>query len=639
VAVSAPCRPGDPRHRGEERSPALAAGALVLAAAAVSARMGDPAPVLVTAVALAAGRATRRLVPVRRPARLRSTDASDEDGSRPPVVPAAGSAPLGPGTASAPDGPDGAPSSPPRAVARWGLAAGLALTAVLAARDALNPAFPGRPWLPLVALAVLGLGADLGPGVRATQAGLDVPATHAGLGPRTARRIIGLSALTLAAALATGAGGVVTALALAWFATVVMLLWSLRHDGDRAVTASSGDPAGGPRAPADLGRAGGIALALALAGTVGLTALGPARWPAAPRGGVSSGLTGAGTTLGRLAEGYDVLTGTASGPAGGAPASGSAAIPGVVGGSPPGGGADSPGTGAGLGSAPSGTSVGGAAPPAGLRPDPTDHPTSGITASGPDMTGRSPVSPGSPSADLTNQSPGPRGAGAPALTGQSLVPGGAAAPDLTGQSPVTSGAAAPDLTGQSAGGGPAEAPTDPASTDRTSPAVPAGGGADRPGGLPVLLGVLLFAAVAVTVTVLLWPGAGPTPPAGPAWALALVARLEAAGTRRGRPRRADETVMAYADELAAGVLPDDRVTDLAAALSAALFRPEPGASGPNTEPRLRGPNAEPGLRGPNAEPGLRGPNAEPGLRGPNAEPGSAGHWSAVLDDIEAGLSL
>jgi hypothetical protein len=59
------------------------------------------------------------------------------------------------------------------------------------------------------------------------------------------------------------------------------------------------------------------------------------------------------------------------------------------------------------------------------------------------------------------------------------------------------------------------------------------------------------------------------------WAVRLAERLDREGARRGRARRRDEPVTGYAAALAAGVLPDDRLPDVGAALSAALFGPGP----------------------------------------------------------------
>src|SRR5699024_6706312 len=63
------------------------------------------------------------------------------------------------------------------------------------------------------------------------------------------------------------------------------------------------------------------------------------------------------------------------------------------------------------------------------------------------------------------------------------------------------------------------------------------------------------------------------PPAGPAWALALVAAIESEGRRRSRPRHTDETIVAYTAALADGCLPDDRVREVGHILSSALFGP------------------------------------------------------------------
>jgi hypothetical protein len=63
-------------------------------------------------------------------------------------------------------------------------------------------------------------------------------------------------------------------------------------------------------------------------------------------------------------------------------------------------------------------------------------------------------------------------------------------------------------------------------------------------------------------------------PLGPPWAEDLRRRLEEEGARRGRPRGPAESVTAYAEALAATVLPDPRVRALGAVLSTAYFGPD-----------------------------------------------------------------
>jgi hypothetical protein len=100
----------------------------------------------------------------------------------------------------------------------------------------------------------------------------------------------------------------------------------------------------------------------------------------------------------------------------------------------------------------------------------------------------------------------------------------------------------------------------------------------------------------------------PGPPPAPAWAHILVGRLEREGARRGRTRCPAETVPDYAAALADTVLPDPRVRELGAALSAALF----GPLDPDPDPVAP---------------------VEP--VGP-VDPDPSSRWSAVLDDVCAG---
>lgn len=57
------------------------------------------------------------------------------------------------------------------------------------------------------------------------------------------------------------------------------------------------------------------------------------------------------------------------------------------------------------------------------------------------------------------------------------------------------------------------------------------------------------------------------------WPITVSERLEREGARRGRRRRRDEPVTSYAAALGHGVLPDDRLGAVGAAVSAALFGP------------------------------------------------------------------
>ncbi|MFN8041018.1 MAG: hypothetical protein U0Q07_17515 [Acidimicrobiales bacterium] len=116
-------------------------------------------------------------------------------------------------------------------------------------------------------------------------------------------------------------------------------------------------------------------------------------------------------------------------------------------------------------------------------------------------------------------------------------------------------------TGPGAGGTSSGSSSSPGSTDRSS--------------LTALLAVLLLTAALVALALVLWPrrrGSGPEPTdAPPPWARTLVARLDAEGTARGRPRAPGETVVDHAAALAAGPLADPRIAELGWLLSAALF--------------------------------------------------------------------
>lgn len=57
----------------------------------------------------------------------------------------------------------------------------------------------------------------------------------------------------------------------------------------------------------------------------------------------------------------------------------------------------------------------------------------------------------------------------------------------------------------------------------------------------------------------------------PHWSTEVAARLERAGSRRGRPRQAHETIVEYSHALAGGVLPDGRLERVGAVLSRAAF--------------------------------------------------------------------
>jgi hypothetical protein len=62
------------------------------------------------------------------------------------------------------------------------------------------------------------------------------------------------------------------------------------------------------------------------------------------------------------------------------------------------------------------------------------------------------------------------------------------------------------------------------------------------------------------------------------WATRFFARVERAGTARGRPRQPQETPAEYANELAAGALPDPRLREVGALVTVAAWsRHEPPA--------------------------------------------------------------
>ena len=85
----------------------------------------------------------------------------------------------------------------------------------------------------------------------------------------------------------------------------------------------------------------------------------------------------------------------------------------------------------------------------------------------------------------------------------------------------------------------------------------------------LLLVVALAAAVAW-----FWWRRGRTAPLGQPdreWALALVAQIDEAGRARGHPRTDASTVLAHTDDLAASVLPDDRLRQVGRVLNDALF--------------------------------------------------------------------
>ena len=157
-------------------------------------------------------------------------------------------------------------------------------------------------------------------------------------------------------------------------------------------------------------------------------------------------------------------------------------------------------------------------------------------------------------------------------------PGDLSGPSLTGGAPGGAEAGGPaGITTTGAGATGATAPLPPAGADQADRSGP-------PGPIAALI-LVLVAALVLAALVLWWPAAGGDDPlAGPPWARALLRRLEREGARRGRPRQPDETVAGYAGALAASVLPDRRVGDLGAALSAALFDPARATEGGDIPP-------------------------------------------------------
>jgi hypothetical protein len=462
-----------PRSRG------LIAAVALLAALAVAIRLGDPTWVPVSAVALVAG----GLVGL---------------------------------------GLERRGTMVPRAAGWWGLAAGIAITLAVGARGLLGTWFPGRPWIPALAVTV-------------------VAAAAGGGRTRGSRALLGLSALAVAPAAGTDRVAVLL-VALAWFVTLAAALWSLAGDRDRAVPVAGPDPVpqrAGAAGRWDLVRVPALALGL---GVLGALTIGGARPGIGPPGGrpppVPPALTRLAGAVGALDDGVAVLTGQSLT---GQSVTGQS----VTGQSLPAGGAGGSGTGSPLTSP--------AAPGTGSdRPDalaPGAIPDTGANGA----TGT--VDPPGAVGDLLELDPG-----APGSRG-------------IGNPGTGTGTAAGDPTDGAATGVAAARPG-----SRPAPESP------PPGGRPLLavgLGLLAL-IVAVAVTVALWPPAagGSGPGAGPAWARDLLARLESEGARRGRPRRPTDSVAGYSRDLAGGVLPDPRVGDLGAALSGALFGPGDPPAGP-----------------------------------------------------------
>ncbi|HEU5151707.1 MAG TPA: hypothetical protein VFU19_14490 [Iamia sp.] len=152
-----------------------------------------------------------------------------------------------------------------------------------------------------------------------------------------------------------------------------------------------------------------------------------------------------------------------------------------------------------------------------------------------------------------------------------------------------------DADGDGVPDDPAGATTDPGGSAAGGGSAGAGGGGttrlvdDREGVRTVLrvlgvavVGLLVAALVAVGVRALVRAVARRRALAARPWAVRLAERLEDEGARRGRARRRDEPVTGYARALADGVLAHDRLEEVGAALSAALFGPGP-PSAPTAE--------------------------------------------------------
>jgi transglutaminase superfamily protein/uncharacterized protein DUF4129 len=73
---------------------------------------------------------------------------------------------------------------------------------------------------------------------------------------------------------------------------------------------------------------------------------------------------------------------------------------------------------------------------------------------------------------------------------------------------------------------------------------------------------------------------------GRSWADATLARLEDMGSRRGRPRRENETTREYAGVLRRSVLPDPRLSRVADALEQDAFSGQPLSQSTRTETEL-----------------------------------------------------
>lgn len=99
--------------------------------------------------------------------------------------------------------------------------------------------------------------------------------------------------------------------------------------------------------------------------------------------------------------------------------------------------------------------------------------------------------------------------------------------------------------------------------------------------------LLALAVLAAVVALVVWLARRRPPdeaePDGPPWVIDLTRRLERFGRLHGRARRPSETLVAYGAAVAAGPVPDPRVEELVALLSAVLF----SRRGPDDDARVR----------------------------------------------------
>lgn len=137
------------------------------------------------------------------------------------------------------------------------------------------------------------------------------------------------------------------------------------------------------------------------------------------------------------------------------------------------------------------------------------------------------------------------------------------------------GSSSSGSNGGASGGGTSAGGSTSGGTTSGSSGTGSASSADSSSSLTAILAGLLLVAALVGIALVLWPrrrrpdhadADGPPP-----WARTLVARLDAEGAARGRPRGRGETVVEHAAALAEGPLPDPRIAELGWLLSAALF--------------------------------------------------------------------